>query len=106
MASDIDLVERDAPDTAIARIPEAVWINRPNSEPRWMRLATKLVAAAIALGLAALAARYLATELAAVVPSAVAATEAGVSAGDGSTGYFPAQFDQRKLAPGEQPPTF
>jgi len=41
-----------------------------------------------------------------VVPSAVAGTEIGAAAGNGPTGYFPDQFDQRKLAPAEQPPTF
>ena len=105
MASDINLGARNAPDaTRVRRIPEAVWINRPGL--RGIRRAAKLLAAASVLGLVALTAKHLATEPLAVVPSAVAGTDAGVATGNGPTGYFPDQFDRRRLAPAEQPPTF
>jgi len=107
MASDIEVKDSDAPDaTAGTRMPDAVWINRPNPRSRGMRRAAKTLAAAIVLGLVALAAKHTATEPLEVVPSAVAGTEIEGAAGNGPAGYFPSQFDQRKLAPGEQPPTF
>jgi len=107
MASDIDVKNTDTPGAAPAtRIPDAVWINRPRPEPRGMTRAAKTLAAAIVLGLVALAAKHTATEPLEVVPSAVAGTEIEGAAGNGPAGYFPGQFDQRKLAPGEQAPTF
>ena len=106
MASDIEVEDGDVPDAApVTRIPHAVWINRPSSPPRGARLAVKTFAAAVILGLVALAVAYTTTESLAV-PSAVAGTDTGGAAGDGPTGYFPAQFDQRRLAPAELPPTF
>ncbi|MGH8680823.1 MAG: hypothetical protein ACREVS_04560 [Burkholderiales bacterium] len=107
MASDIEVREGDAPDAAPAtRIPDAVWINRPSSLPRGARLAVKTFAAAVVLGLVALAVKHTTTGSPAVVPSAIAGPDTGGAAGNGPTGYFPAQFDQRRLAPAEQPPTF
>jgi len=84
-----------------ARIPDAVWINRPVSG---LRRAARAFAIALLLGLAAVAAKYVATGP--LVPSAVAGTEAAADAENGATGYFPAQFDRSRLAPAEQPPTF
>jgi hypothetical protein len=107
MASDIDVKDGDAPGSAPAtRIPHAVWINLPRSPPSSMGRAARAIAAAIGLAAVALAAKHTATEPLAAVPSAVAGTEIEGAAGNGATGYFPGQFDQRKLAPGEQPPTF
>ena len=106
MASDIEVRDGDAPDAAPAtRIPDAVWLNRPSSPPRGARLAAKTFAAAVVLGLAALAVKHTTTESLAV-PSAIAGTDTGGAAGNGPTGYFPDQFDQRRLAPAELPPTF
>lgn len=103
MASDIEAEESEAPDAAAAtRIPDAVWINRPSSKAR---RAVKTFAAAAVLGLVALAIKHTTTESLAV-PSAIAGTEIGDTAGNGPTGYFPDQFDQRRLAPAEQPATF
>jgi len=107
MASDIEVKDGDAPDAAQAtRIPDAVWVNRPSSPPRGARLAVKTFAAAVVLGLAALAVKPTTTESLAVVPSAIAGPDTGGAAGNGPTGYFPDQFAQRRLAPAEQPPTF
>ena len=106
MASDIEVKDGDAPDAAPAtRIPDAVWISRPSSPPRGARLAAKTLAAAVVLGLVGLAVKHTTTESLAV-PSAIAGTDTGGAAGNGPTGYFPDQFDQRRLAPAEQPPTF
>jgi hypothetical protein len=107
MASDIEIKDSDAPDAAPAtRIPDAVWINRPGLQPRGARLAVRAFAAAIVLGLVALAMQHTTTESLDVVPSASAATDTGGTAGNGPTGYFPDQFDRHRLAPGEQPATF
>ena len=107
MASDIEVTEGDAPDAAQAtRIPDAVWINRPGSPPRGARLAVKMFAAAVVLGLVALAMKHATTESLDVIPSAIAGTDTGGAAGNGPTGYFPDQFDQRRLAPAELPSTF
>ena len=106
MASDIEVEDGDAPDAAPARrIPDAVWINRPSPSPRGARLAAKTFAAAVILGLVALAVKHTTTDSLAV-PSAIAGTDNGFAAGNGPTGYFPDQFDQRRLAPAELPPTF
>jgi hypothetical protein len=100
MATTFETWDEGAPATApTARIPDAVWINRPVSGPR---RAAKAFAIALLLGLAAVAAKYAATET--LVPSAVAGTEA--AAGDAPSGYFPAQFDYSRLVPGDLPPTF
>ncbi len=109
MTSDIEVEVKDgdAPDAApVTRIPDAVWINRPGSPPRGARLAVKMFAAAVVLGLVALAVKHTPTESLDVVPSAIAGTDTGRAAGNGPTGYFPDQFDQRRLAPAELPPTF
>ena len=104
MANDIEVKDGDAPDAApAARIPDAVWINRPSSHAR---RAVKMFAAAVVCGLVALAVRHTTTESLDVLPSAIAGTDNGFAAGNGPTGYFPDQFDQRRLAPAELPPTF
>jgi hypothetical protein len=106
MASDIEVKDSDAPDAAPAtRIPDAVWINRPSLQPPSEGLALKALAAAAVFGLVALAVNYTTAESLAV-PSAIAGTDTGAAAANGPTGYFPDQFDQRRLAPAEQPPTF
>lgn len=107
MASDIEVKDSDAPDAASAtRIPDAVWINRPDPQPRSAGLAVKALATAATFGLVALAVTHTTTESLEVVRSAIAGIDAGGAAGNGPTGYFPDQFDQRRLAPAEQPPTF
>ena len=106
MGSDIKVKDGDAPDAAPEpRIPDAVWINRPSSPPRGVWLAAKTLTAAVVLGLVALAVKHTTTESLAV-PSAIAGPDTGSAAGNGPTGYFPDQFDQRRLAPAELPPTF
>lgn len=103
MTTEIDPRDDDAPDAAPARrIPEAVWINRPDPA-RGVRRAARALAVLFVLGAAALAAKHLGAEP--VVRSAAAQTAAR-GAGDGPAGYFPAQFDQSRAAPAEQPPTF
>jgi hypothetical protein len=107
MTSDIEVEDSDASHAVPARrIPDAVWINRPSSEPRSARLAVKALTAAAVFGLVALAVKHTSTESLGVVPSAIAGADAGAAADNGLTGYFPGQFDQRRLAPAEQPPTF
>ncbi len=107
MASDFDLEDDDAPGTATTtRIPDAVWINRPRPAPRSAARAAKAIAAAVALGLVALAATHTVTERLAVVPSALAGTDAADAVGNGPSGYFPDRFDQRRLPLAEQPSTF
>ena len=106
MASDLEVTDGDAPGAAPARrIPDAVWNNRPSSPSGGSRLGVKTLAVAAVLGLVALLLTHTTTD-SLVLPSASAGTDAGGAAGDGATGYFPNQFDQRRLPPGEQPPTF
>ncbi len=106
MASDIEVDESAAPDAAPERrTPDAVWINRPTSQPRGARLAAKMLAAAAVLALVALAVNHTTADSLAVA-SAVAGTDTGDAVGNGPTGYFADRFDQRRLAPAEQPPTF
>jgi hypothetical protein len=105
VATAIDIRDGDEPGTApVARVPEAVWINRPRPGPDGIGRAAKAFAVAILLGVAAAAAKYAATEP--LVPSAVAGTGAAAGSGNGPSGYFPDQFDRSRLAPAEQPPTF
>jgi hypothetical protein len=105
VATAIDIKDGDVPGTApVARIPEAVWINRPRPGPDGMGRAAKALAVAILLGVAAAAAKYAPTEP--LVPSAVAGTAAAAGTGNGPSGYFPDQFERSRLAPAEQPPSF
>ena len=115
MASDMDLGDDTGASGAApvaegaTHIPSAVWINRPLPERRGAARAAKAIAGlVVVLGLVALVATQIATEPLDVVPTAVAGTHAelGGATGDGPTGYFPAQFDQRGLVDTEQPPTF
>jgi hypothetical protein len=103
MTTDVE-VREEAADTGAAgrRIPVAVWINRPAPSAR---RAARVLAAAIVLGLVALALRHTPGEP--LVPSAVAGTESADAGGnDGATGYFPDRFDRTNLAPADLPPTF
>jgi hypothetical protein len=105
MATAIETRDGGAPAAVpTARIPEAVWINRPTPGSDRARRATRALAVAVLLGLAAVAAKYAATGP--LLPSAVAGIATAAGSEDGPAGYFPAQFDRSRLAPAEQPPTF
>jgi hypothetical protein len=107
MADDVDRASIEALENASAtRIPHAVWINRPRMQPRRVSPAAKAIAAGIVLGLVALAAAHAPNERLAVVPSALADTDAGERGSEGLAGYLPARFDESGFAAAEQPPTF
>jgi 4-amino-4-deoxy-L-arabinose transferase-like glycosyltransferase len=102
MTNDLEIKDSGAAEaTSERRIPKAVWINRPSALLRGARLAVEALGAALLLGLAALAVMTAAAE-----SLAVAGVEPGAAVASGPIGYFPRQFDQRRLAPGEQPPAF